>query len=77
MESMAVRAIGNVKLALAIFVDVPPVLRHVDRRVRQFDVLNDVKVARESQPKPTDFAVVNFVFDDFINTIGQQQFFIP
>ena len=59
-------------MAVAIFIDGPPVLSHVDRRVRQFDVLNDVKIARESQSKPNDFALVDFVFDDFINTIGRQ-----
>ncbi len=44
----------------------------MDRSFRQFDVLDDVKVAGGSQPKSFDFVVIDFVFDRFVNAVGRQ-----
>ena len=41
----------------------------MDRRFRQFDVLNGLEVAGWRQPQALDFTVVNFVFDRFIHLV--------
>ena len=48
-------------------------LGDVDWRFREFDVLNDVKVARRSQPQRIGFFVIDFVLDDVINAIRRDR----
>ena len=36
-------------------------------------MLNDFKVAGRSQPKSLYFAVIDFVFDGFVNALGRQR----
>jgi hypothetical protein len=36
-------------------------------------VLNDFKVAGRTQPKSLYFAVIDFVFDGFVNALGRQR----
>ena len=65
-------AVGDVELAVGILVDSQSVFGDMDGSFRQLDVLNDVKVAGGCQPEPFYLAVINLVFDGFVNAIGQQ-----
>ncbi len=65
--SVEFRTIGDVKSPIAIFVNGPSILGHVDRHLGQYDVLNGLKFAGRSQPKSPDIVIVDFMFDDFIH----------
>ena len=43
------------------------------RIFRQFDMLNDLKIAGERQPKLLNDVVVDFIFDRFINAFRRQR----
>jgi len=65
--------VREVQLAIGISIDGELMFGDMDRRLRQFDVLNGLEVAGWRQPQALD-VVVYFVFDDLINAVGWERF---
>ncbi len=45
---------------------------HDHRGVRKFDILNRFELFGRNQLSPSDFGVINFVFDDLVNSLWRQ-----
>jgi len=66
--------VREVQLAIGISIDRELMFGDLDRRFRQFDVLNGLEVAGWRQSQAVDFGAINCVFDDLINAVRWERF---